>query len=149
MDNTRENRKNDPVRRARYLFQLRDAELKRNFGFGVETFREMEANQDGRCFICGERPEKSLLVDHCHESGKVRGLLCRKCNSGIGMLKDSPKLLRIALEYLSLKELPMFNMPDPKQISYVYAAIQWLVKAMQVIAVKMGVELDPPPSQES
>ena len=63
--------------------------------------------QDCRCAIC-RRPEtaiykgsiKRLAVDHCHKTGKIRGLLCSHCNQAIGKLKDSPRLLRKAADYL-------------------------------------------------
>lgn len=53
--------------------------------------------QDGKCGVC-RKPEngKALAVDHCHETGRVRGLLCSKCNTAIGLLKDSRELLQRA-----------------------------------------------------
>lgn len=59
----------------------------------------MIENQKGLCLICTEKPEK-LFIDNCHETGKVRGLLCSSCNTGIGMLKDDPDVLRAAISYL-------------------------------------------------
>lgn len=50
------------------------------------------------CAMCGR--EEDLCIDHCHETGKVRGVLCRTCNSGIGMLNDDPDLVEEALTYL-------------------------------------------------
>jgi hypothetical protein len=58
----------------------------------------MVAAQNDRCLIC-ERPGK-LVVDHCHATGRVRGLLCNLCNTAIGQLRDSPALLRKAAEYV-------------------------------------------------
>jgi hypothetical protein len=54
--------------------------------------------QSGKCAICGKR--KPLGVDHCHVTGKIRKLICIKCNTGIGMFGDSPVLIKKALEYL-------------------------------------------------
>lgn len=48
----------------------------------------------------GKEDASGLRVDHCHDTGKVRGLLCVTCNAGIGYLKDSPQLLRKAVDYL-------------------------------------------------
>jgi hypothetical protein len=64
----------------------------------------MLADQDGKCAICwcksqGER--RRFAVDHCHNSGKVRGLLCDNCNKGIGNLKHSPEILARAITYLT------------------------------------------------
>jgi hypothetical protein len=50
------------------------------------------------CMICGST--ETICIDHCHETGKVRGLLCRKCNTGIGMLGDTLVQLRLAVKYL-------------------------------------------------
>ena len=72
-------------------------------GMSLEQFDEMLERQGGVCAIC-DQPESikgsSLSVDHCHHSGKIRGLLCRNCNSAIGKLKDDPNLIESALEYL-------------------------------------------------
>lgn len=70
----------------------------------------MLADQDGRCAGCqGElilrlhetnNSGQDLVVDHCHETGKVRGLLCRTCNMGLGQLKDDPARLRRLADYV-------------------------------------------------
>ena len=52
------------------------------------------------CAICGIQVEKSFHIDHCHITGKYRGLLCSNCNSGIGILGDDYRRLEIAAEYL-------------------------------------------------
>jgi hypothetical protein len=59
-----------------------------------------------RCAICGSEETNNIktnkmYVDHCHETGKVRGLLCNGCNSGLGHFKDSINNLKLAIEYLS------------------------------------------------
>ena len=87
--------------RSRLL--TRSAKLKRDFGITLEDYDNMFQNQDGCCAICGEHQDSfkiRLAVDHCHNTGKVRGLLCLSCNAGIGNLKDSPTLLKKALNYL-------------------------------------------------
>mgnify|MGYP001559273367 CR=1 FL=1 len=69
----------------------------------VEEHDKMLAEQNGCCKICGEfrLPEQRVLVvDHNHETGKIRGLLCHPCNMGIGQLKDSVDVLRKAILYL-------------------------------------------------
>lgn len=62
----------------------------------------MVASQGGVCRICANKPPngKRLCVDHDHETGAVRGLLCQKCNTAIGMLNDDPALVERALDYL-------------------------------------------------
>ncbi|MCU1693912.1 MAG: hypothetical protein JWM64_3003 [Frankiales bacterium] len=74
----------------------------RSYGLTLELYRALVHEQDGRCAIC-EEPEKDgwdLAVDHCHRTGRVRGLLCRRCNVGLGLLRDRSDLLRAAAEYL-------------------------------------------------
>jgi len=65
----------------------------------------MLKEQGGGCAICGEtKPLKGknyLCVDHCHETGEVRGILCHACNTGLGKFKDSPELLHTAINYLT------------------------------------------------
>lgn len=80
---------------------MRDMKLRRNFGISLEEYRDMERAQDGRCAICHSLPGKRLLaVDHDHETGRVRALLCANCNTALGHLKDDPDLLRKAADYL-------------------------------------------------
>lgn len=58
--------------------------------------------QDGRCAICREPAgELALAADHDHASGAIRGLLCSRCNNGLGSFRDDPELLRTAVEYLN------------------------------------------------
>lgn len=91
----REWRKKNPER-------ARGFGLKFRFGIGFEHYEALLRSQNGGCAICGGQNSKgrALAVDHCHKTGKVRGLLCSKCNSGIGMLGDSSLLLKIATEYV-------------------------------------------------
>lgn len=56
--------------------------------------------QNNLCAICKDISKKELVVDHNHINGEIRGLLCRTCNTGIGMMKDSPDILRAASLYL-------------------------------------------------
>jgi hypothetical protein len=77
------------------------------YGITLEAYQEMEDKQGHLCAICRQPPEKlngrqkSLNVDHDHVSGKVRGLLCTRCNTGIGLFLDSPALLSAAIGYLA------------------------------------------------
>ena len=64
----------------------------RKFGLTLEQYERMLTQQDGRCAICKEIPER-ICVDHCHRTGAVRGLLCSGCNTALGLLKED--LLRI------------------------------------------------------
>lgn len=78
--------------------------------YGIEhgTYADMLAKQNGRCAICGtDEPGNGVRrfhIDHCHSSKKVRGLLCDQCNRGLGIFRDSVKLLSSAIDYLLSSE---------------------------------------------
>ena len=79
--------------------------LKRDYGISVEEFNSMLSKQGGLCKLC-RKPEqhktkKKLSVDHCHATGKVRGLLCHKCNVVLGLIKEDVTILNKAIEYLA------------------------------------------------
>lgn len=88
--------------------QRRNQLLLKQFGIDLSTYNDMLSKQGGTCAIC-KQPETfvhrgvlvSLAVDHCHKTGKVRGLLCRSCNQGIGHFKDSIQSLENAKLYLT------------------------------------------------
>mgnify|MGYP001563191511 CR=1 FL=1 len=73
------------------------------YGITLEEFKKMENEQMGLCAICQRPPvrhKKVLCVDHCHETEKVRGLLCDDCNNLLGRAKDNPMILISAVVYL-------------------------------------------------
>lgn len=76
--------------------------LKRTYGITLEAYDAKLAEQGGVCGICGEEPNPaiSLHVDHDHESGALRGLLCFRCNQALGALREDPVLLLAAAAYL-------------------------------------------------
>jgi len=81
----------------------KDRKLKKAFGISYQEYLEMLDAQQGCCAICGTDDtgaRKAFAVDHCHETNKIRGLLCSNCNTGIGNLRDSIELLERAIEYL-------------------------------------------------
>lgn len=85
----------------------RDWELKRLFSISIEDYERMLSEQDGVCAICKQpenhRKSKTLSVDHDHITGRVRGLLCSLCNSGLGYFKDNIKIMELAIIYLKEK----------------------------------------------
>lgn len=93
--------KQDPEYWQRYA-------LRKRFGLTREAYDELYRAQAGVCAICGEAETcksklgkvVALTVDHCHETGRIRGLLCKKCNSCLGMMDESPVQLRRAAQYL-------------------------------------------------
>lgn len=88
----------------------RNHHLTKKYGMDIDEFEAWWIVFRGKCGICNEpmtRPEKSrgqimtcVSVDHCHETGKVRGLLCSGCNKGLGMLKDNINILKNAIKWL-------------------------------------------------
>ena len=78
--------------------------MKKSYGIGIFEYYQMYDEQKGKCGICEkERLNKGkdgLVVDHCHNKGHVRGLLCVHCNTGLGQFKDNVELLHKAIEYL-------------------------------------------------
>jgi len=76
--------------------------LKRNYGLSVIEFDIMFSNQSGMCAICGttEWGSHGVCVDHSHITGKVRGLVCLKCNTALGMIGDDPKVAQALVNYL-------------------------------------------------
>lgn len=71
------------------------------YGLSLDKFWSMYHEQHGRCTICAEEfGEKGAVVDHCHEFGHVRGLLCYGCNSMIGLAHDDTSVLKRAIRYL-------------------------------------------------
>jgi 5-methylcytosine-specific restriction endonuclease McrA len=92
----RQNRE-DPEMRARYQAYIR----MREYGLMPEQHAAMLESQGGLCAICrGPGGKRGLVVDHCHETGFVRGLICSNCNSGMGKLGDTPAGLMRAIKYL-------------------------------------------------
>lgn len=96
-----QNQKNywaDPAKAIDYARRHRLAKL----GLTEDTYEAMVAAQDGECGICGRvcPSGRRLAVDHDHQTGRVRGLLCLRCNRCLGQFEDNPGLLRRAAEYL-------------------------------------------------
>ena len=77
----------------------RKAQIKRVYGLSVKEYNTMVGTQLGRCAICDKVPSR-FVVDHCHETDRVRGLLCDDCNLGVGLFGDSPATLSNATKYL-------------------------------------------------
>lgn len=96
-----------PRKKYRYPFVKTAARAKARrrwqlarYGVTEEQYRDMVVGQAGRCLICHRVPDKDLAVDHNHETGQVRGLLCSSCNLAIGHLRDKASLARRAAAYL-------------------------------------------------
>jgi hypothetical protein len=82
---------------------IRKFRLRTKYGITLEDYDIILKNQDYVCAICGTNEpgtQGRLCVDHCHNTRKVRGLLCNKCNIGLGAFNDNVKVLAKAIQYL-------------------------------------------------
>lgn len=102
-------RKSYLKQREKYLQYSAEYSLKRKFNLSKEDYQKLLDIQQTVCAICGKTSKRALAVDHCHKTGKIRGLLCSKCNRGIGYLNDDPFLLKKTLEYLEYDVINKFN----------------------------------------
>lgn len=96
-----------PKLQAKKRSYHRQWELGKNFGLSLDDYETMLSAQDGKCAICGTdksykngNKRRNFSVDHDHVTGKVRGLLCFVCNTGIGHLQDDADIIRKAIVYL-------------------------------------------------
>lgn len=80
--------------------QRRESRLRKTYGLEPEDFEQLKLNQQNKCAICRADFLKVPCIDHDHATGKVRGLLCQDCNTGLGLFKDSLSRLRAAATYL-------------------------------------------------
>jgi hypothetical protein len=90
--------------KERRAAMVKHGNLLRHYSLTLSDYDRMKSAQGGKCAICGaedSRGRGDLHVDHCHATGSVRGLLCTSCNNGLGRFRDSPELLRAAIEYLA------------------------------------------------
>lgn len=81
--------------------KLRDLQYRRHYGISTAEVKRLQKLQKNKCAICARRFSETPYVDHDHKTGKVRGLLCRFCNTGLGMFQDSCQSLKTAITYLT------------------------------------------------
>lgn len=99
------NKKNRAIRG--WTDKDRDVRLQRTFGLKPGQYDEMLKEQDYKCAVCGKTEQennKRLAVDHCHKTGKIRKLLCHKCNCALGMVDDNKDTLSSLISYLMENE---------------------------------------------
>ena len=82
------------------LQEKRAYSRKKNFGVSEEDYAKMLSDQNNSCAICSKEIGWEAAVDHCHTTNKVRGLLCRNCNLGLGGFKDNTETNRKAIAYV-------------------------------------------------
>lgn len=107
-DKNREKKNNDNRsyyynNKEKVILNIEKSRLKRQYGITIEEYERMIVEQNNLCAICGkEETEKygKLAIDHDHNTGIVRGLLCHKCNRGLGCFDESEYILSNAIKYL-------------------------------------------------
>lgn len=108
--------------RARYRVKPRQSKpaakwawnLNRYHGISVHDYERILKTQGGRCAICSDPPGEGrrLVVDHCHTTSIIRGLLCVPCNQAIGLLRDRPDAVRRAANYIEESRTDLISRPD-------------------------------------
>jgi len=103
-------RKDNPEKMA---LSSRNSILKKKYGITQSEYLEILVAQNYVCAVCkrDEVRDAALAVDHCHVTGKIRGLLCTKCNTAIGLLDDSPGLAVVLLDYMKKHRQLQFSFP--------------------------------------
>lgn len=90
--------------------ETREKHLIRKYGVSLAIYEQMLTAQGGACAICKKLAISEsygvLHVDHCHKTGRVRGLLCRNCNHVLGLMGDSAELMVVAARYLKVPHIP-------------------------------------------
>ena len=94
------NKRNYELNKEQKLAKHREHVLKSRYGITMDDYYVLLANQNNSCAICKTPATKTLDVDHCHTTGKVRGLLCNNCNRALGHFKDNVDYLKTAINYL-------------------------------------------------
>ena len=96
--------------------------LKTLYGITVAQYEALSLAQGGRCAVCNEAETvihhgngqvKRLSVDHCHNTNKIRGLLCQRCNQVLGACKDNPELFRRLAVYVETANVKLLVLRDP------------------------------------
>ncbi len=97
----------DPKHKERFKTYRRNNSLTQRYGISITVYENMVKEQKNRCKICnnapdpnGARQNRNLSIDHCHKTGKVRGLLCHLCNRGIGLFREKEEIMENAIRYL-------------------------------------------------
>jgi hypothetical protein len=107
-DNIERSKTNAKKHYAKTHLQKWKDNLKQKYGITSDDYFQMLKNQNNVCAICQkgqpDKKGKKLSVDHCHKTGKVRGLLCTNCNQGLGQFRDDTDVLGKAINYLNKSE---------------------------------------------
>lgn len=94
-------KENNRLWRQKNARRLKDTRLRATFGISIEQYETMRLEQGGVCKICSRVPgKKGLAVDHCHATGRIRGLLCSSCNTSLGLMRENRTAIESMVRYL-------------------------------------------------
>lgn len=97
-----EDKKRQKLYRKAYPDRVKNTIIKKTYGITLDEFLLLKEKQNNKCAICNKEEDgRELSIDHCHESKKIRGLLCNSCNNMLGRAKDSVEVLQSAITYLN------------------------------------------------
>lgn len=125
--------------------KTKNEKLKLRFNISINEYNDLLAKQNSQCGICksnlifSQNNPKSPCVDHCHTTQKIRGILCRMCNSGLGGLKDSPELLRNAVLWITGNKKPSSLEPAP--IPTIHNRKKYVLKKEYGLTLKQYLDL--------
>lgn len=109
----------------------RNSRYKSVYGITFRQYVEMAFRQGNKCLICGvdgkQTERQKLSVDHCHHYGEIRGLLCQKCNTGLGLFDDNPEAIIKAAKYLKRFNKKMKFSRAVKRIYYFVVKLSWSI----------------------
>jgi len=99
--NSQKRYKENPAVRKRMKHTAKAWRAKKTYGISLERYEELVNHKDSVCKICNKNQSNSTLnLDHCHITGRIRGVLCWDCNTALGKFKDDINLLTQAIKYL-------------------------------------------------
>jgi hypothetical protein len=95
-------RKDNPENTEKHLARMRERSKERRYGITQKEFDQMLIRQNNKCKICSDnfKSFKDTHIDHCHNTNKVRGLLCNNCNMALGQFMDNTDIMDNAIKYL-------------------------------------------------
>ncbi len=127
-------------RRIRLMNAATNRDLRYHYDITVDKYKEVAGMQGDVCLICGQKSITArigrLVVDHCHGSGVLRGLLCHRCNCGLGYFKDNVDMVARALKYLEAFSVASADKAWPDRVAEV---IEQLDGANEFIANRRAV----------
>tara|TARA_R110000796_G_scaffold48133_1_gene115589 strand:- start:248 stop:580 length:333 start_codon:yes stop_codon:yes gene_type:complete len=90
--------------RDKFLQSVLNSTMKRRYGIDLKEYDKLSSLQNDVCYICNNKCNtkntKRLSIDHCHKTGKIRKLLCKKCNTALGQVNDNIDLLNKMIKYI-------------------------------------------------